>query len=68
MPLTQFPPDISLDAVGIVNNSFISLWYKNSMHQNPQLSNDYYAPRQQAPVAYYNDGSQTVRSNDTSPR
>ena len=68
MSLTQFPPDISLDAIGIVNNSFISLWYKNVAHQNPQPSNDYYSPRQQAPGLYSSDGSVTVRSSDNSSR
>ncbi|CAF2522135.1 unnamed protein product [Rotaria sp. Silwood2] len=68
MSLKQFSPDISLDAIGIVNNSFISLWYKNLIPQNQQPSNDYYSPRQQVPVPYSNDGSQTPRSSDMSSR
>ncbi|CAM4857765.1 unnamed protein product [Rotaria socialis] len=69
MSLTQFPPDISLDAIGIVNNSFISLWYKNAVHHNPQQpSNDYHSPGQQAPGLYSSDGSVTVRSSENSSR
>ncbi|CAF4596852.1 unnamed protein product [Rotaria sp. Silwood1] len=68
MSLTQFPPDISLDAIGIVNNSFVSLWYKNFVPQNQQLSNDYYSPRQQVQMPYSNDGSQTARSDMSSRR
>lgn len=57
MPLTQFPPDASLDTLGILNNSFISLWYRNQATNNqqqqqqqpPPPSNDYYSSRQQQP-------------------
>jgi hypothetical protein len=66
MPLTQFPPDSSLETIGIVNNSFISLWYKNIVHNNQQPSIDYYSPRQQVPYSHYSDGSQSSR--DVSPR
>ena len=82
MPLTQFPPDTSLDTLGILNNSFISLWYRNpapnsqqqqppppQQYQQQQPSNDYYTARQQAPPTYYSDGSQSPRGggpNDNS--
>jgi hypothetical protein len=77
MPLTQYPPDAPLDSLGIVNNSFISLWYKNSAPNNqqqqpPPPSNDYYPPRQQPPPSLYTDGSQSPRGGggpgDISPR
>jgi hypothetical protein len=77
MPLTQFPPDAALDTIGIVNNSFISLWYKssgqnNQQQQQQQPPNDYYSARQQVPPSLYGDGSQSPRGgggqNDTSPR
>jgi hypothetical protein len=81
MPLTQLPPDASLDTLGIVNNSFVSLWYKNSgpnnqqQQQQPPPPNDYYSTRQQPPpplTAFYGDGSQSPRGvggpNDLSPR
>jgi hypothetical protein len=77
MPLTQYPPDTSLDTLGILNNSFISLWYKNpapnsqqqQQQQQPppqqlqqqQPPNDYYSARQQVPPTYYGDGSQSPR-------
>jgi hypothetical protein len=67
MALTQFPPDSSLDTIGIINNSFISLWYKNSgYNQQQQQIIDYYSPRQQVPISYYSDGS--ISSRDMSPR
>jgi hypothetical protein len=69
MPLTQFPPDTSLDTLGILNNSFISLWYRNIVYNNQQQqSNDYYSPRQPISYSYYNDGSQSPRGSDTSTR
>lgn len=68
MALTQFPPDVSLDSIGIVNNSFVSLWYKNTMRQTPQPSNDYYSSQQQMPVSNSGDGSQTTRSFDGTSR
>ena len=67
MALTQFPPDSSLDTIGIINNSFISLWYKNlGYNQQQQQIIDYYSPRQQVPISYYSDGS--ISSRDMSPR
>ncbi len=74
MPLTQYPPDAPLDSLGIVNNSFISLWYKNTAYNNQQhqqyqqQSNDYYSPRQPVPYTYYSDGSQSSRESDMSAR
>jgi hypothetical protein len=69
MPLTQFPPDSSLDTIGIVNNSFVSLWYKNIGYNNQQQqTNDYYSPRQPIPYSYYSDGSLSTRGSDTSAR
>jgi len=69
MPLTQFPPDSSLDTIGIVNNSFVSLWYKNIGYNNPQQqTNDYYSPRQPISYSYYSDGSLSTRGSDTSAR
>jgi hypothetical protein len=76
MALTQYPPDAPLDSLGIVNNSFISLWYRNSApnnQQQPPASNDYYPPRQQQPPpSLYTDGSQSPRGGggpgDISPR
>jgi hypothetical protein len=79
MPLTQFPPDTSLDTLGILNNSFISLWYRNPAPNNQQQqqqppSNDYYSARQQPPpppATFYSDGSQSPRGGglgDISPR
>lgn len=53
MSLGQFPPDSTLTTLGIVNNSFISLWYKNS---NYNLS-------QTMPTSYYNDNPMTPREN-----
>ena len=53
MPLTQFPPDASLDTLGIVNNSFISLWYRSptqnnqQQQQQPPPQNDFYTGKQQ---------------------
>jgi hypothetical protein len=76
MPLTQFPPDASLDSLGILNNSFISLWYRNPASNNQQQQqqqhpNEYYQTRQQPPPQFY-DGSQSPRGgggpNDASPR
>ena len=77
MPLSQFPPDASLDTLGILNNSFISLWYRSPAPNNQQLQqqpppppppslppNDYYSTRQQiqqVQPAYYGDGSQSPR-------
>ncbi|UJR35185.1 hypothetical protein I4U23_027952 [Adineta vaga] len=62
--LTQYPPDTSLDSIGIVNNSFISLWVRNSSSNNPQ--------QQQISGSYYGDGSQSGynngNQNDMSPR
>ena len=67
--LTQYSPNLSLDAIGIRDNSFISLWSKNFGQNYQYQSNDYYSPRQQAPLVPYSvDGSQTVRSNELSPR
>ena len=61
MPLTQFPPDAPLDSLGIVNNSFISLWYRNPASNNQQAPMpDYYSARPQMPGPY-NDGSQSMR-------
>ncbi|CAF0789318.1 unnamed protein product, partial [Didymodactylos carnosus] len=64
--LTQFPPDAPLESVGIVNNSFISLWYKNVNQNSGQLQqqNDMFTPRQQ----YGGDGSQSPRQGQLSPR
>ena len=62
--LTQYPPDTPLDTVGIVNNSFISLWPK-SLPSNTQQ-------QQQPPASYYGDTSQSACNcgthNDMSPR
>jgi len=59
MPLTQFPPDASLDTLGILNNSFISLWYRNSApSQPPQQQQPQQQQQQQA--TYYNDPSQSA--------
>lgn len=68
MSLIQFPPDIALDAVGIVNNSFISLWYKSNVPQNSQLYNAYYSPSQQMQFSYGSNVPPTTRSNDMSAR
>lgn len=69
MPLTQFPPDSSLDTMGIVNNSFISLWYKTVIYTNPQpLMNEYYSPRQPVSYSYYSEGSRSPVGSDMSPR
>ena len=68
MPLTQFPPDAALESLGILNNSFISLWYKSAQQPAPQPSgqmNDYYSGRQaQPPGSMYGEGSQTSRGNE----
>ncbi|CAF1156405.1 unnamed protein product [Adineta ricciae] len=53
--LTQYPPDTPLDSIGIVNNSFVSLWVRNSV------------PNIQPQAQYYADGPQTGY-NETSPR
>jgi hypothetical protein len=67
MPLTQFPPDASLETLGIVNNSFISLWYRNTQAPPQQApTNDYYPSRQQAPPAFYPDNPQAGRGNEGS--
>jgi hypothetical protein len=84
MPLTQFPPDASLDTLGIVNNSFISLWYRNAANSNQQQQqqqqqqppSDYYSTKQQQqappPATFYADDSQSPRGGvgglDLSPR
>jgi hypothetical protein len=71
MSLAQFPPDSLLDTIGIVNNSFISLWYKNVVYTNQQQQqppNDYYSPRQPISYSYYNEGSRSPLGNDMSPR
>jgi hypothetical protein len=69
MLLTQFPPDSLLETIGIVNNSFISLWYRNIVYNNQQQqSTDYYSPRQPISYSYYSDGSQSPRGSDTSTR
>jgi hypothetical protein len=68
MSLTQFPPDSLLDTIGIVNNSFISLWYKNVVYINPKQSNDYYSPRQSVSYSYHSDGSRLPLGSDISPR
>lgn len=71
MPLTQFPPDATLDTLGIVNNSFVSLWYKNSgqnqQQQQQQPPQDYYQPRQQPPSSFYPDDSQSPRGGGADP-
>lgn len=73
IPLLQFPPDATLDTLGIVNNSFISLWYKNSGQSNqqppPPPSQDYYQPRQQQqpPPSSYQDDSQSPRGAGVEP-
>ena len=53
--LTQYPPDTPLDSIGIVNNSFVSLWVRSSV------------PNIQPPTQYYADGPQTGY-NEMSPR
>ncbi|CAF0879530.1 unnamed protein product [Rotaria sp. Silwood1] len=80
MPLTQYPPDAPLDSLGVVNNAFISLWYRGPGSNNQQQQqqqpqpppNEYYSTRQQAPSSFYGDGSQSTGGgggqNDTSPR
>jgi len=69
IPLTQFPPDCLLDTIGIVNNSFISLWYKNVNYNYQPISNvEYYSPRQPISYSYYNEGSRSPINNDLSPR
>ena len=69
MPLTQFPPDSSLDTMGIVNNSFISLWYKTVIYTNPQPPmTEYYSPRQPVSYSYYSEGSRSPVGSDLSPR
>lgn len=70
MPLTQFPPDSSLETIGIVNNSFVSLWYKTVIYTNPQPPpmNEYYSPRQPVSYSYYNEGSRSPVGSDLSPR
>ncbi|CAF2536498.1 unnamed protein product [Rotaria sp. Silwood2] len=83
MPLTQYPPDAPLDSLGVVNNSFIALWYRgpgsNNQQQQQQQQqqppppppNEYYSARQQPPPSFYGDGSQSTRGsggqNDLSP-
>jgi hypothetical protein len=68
MPLTHLPPDTSLDIIGIINNSFISLWYRNNLYDYQLQSNGYFSPRQQGISSYYEDGYQSLRSGDTSSR
>jgi hypothetical protein len=73
MPLTHFPPDASLDTVGIGNNSFISLWYKNAGPNNLQQQQlQQPLPPPPPPPAQFYDGSQSPRGiggpNDLSPR
>ncbi len=79
MLLTQFPPDATLDTLGIHNNSFVSLWYRNAASNNHQQQqqpppNEYYSTRQPPPPppSFYGDGSQSPRGgagpNDMSPR
>jgi len=71
MSVTQIPPDAPVESIGIVNNSFISLWYKNSnqnsgqqpQQQQQQQQTDYTARQQ-----YGGDGSQSPRQGQTSPR
>jgi hypothetical protein len=71
MPLIQFPPDSLLETIGIVNNSFISLWYKNVIHINQQQqqppSNDYYSSTQSMSYPYY-EVSRSPFSSDISQR
>ena len=56
MSLGQFPPDCLIETLGIANNSFISLWYKqNASFTSQQPTTDYYSPRTPMPVTYYND-------------
>lgn len=66
MPLGQFPPDTVIDTLGIINNSFLSLWYKTGTQNNQyqQQSTDYYSSGQAAPISYYNDGAQVIRDNN----
>ena len=71
IPLTQFPPDSLLDTIGILNNSFISLWYRNVIYnqqQQQQQSSDYYSSGQPISYSYYSDGSRSPLGSDTSPR
>ena len=70
MPLAQFPPDSLLETIGIVNNSFVSLWYKNVIHVNQQQqqpTTDYYSPRQSMSYPYY-EVSRSPLSSDISQR
>ena len=69
MPLSHLPPDTSLATIGIVNNSFISLWSRNNMYGNQQQQlAAFYSPRQQGTSGYYEDGSQSLRSSAASSR
>lgn len=58
MPLGQFPPDSSLETLGIVNNSFISLWYKNVNYNQSQSM----------PLSSYRENPMTPRDNYTPTR
>ncbi|CAF3553054.1 unnamed protein product [Adineta steineri] len=75
MPLMHLPPDTSLQTIGITNNAFISLWYRNNIYIDQQQIADYFTPRQQQNADYitprqqemssyyYDDGSQSLRSS-----
>ena len=73
IPLTQYPPETTLDTIGIVNNSFISLWYRNSGQQQQQPPQEYYQPRQQQqqppppPSSYYPEEPQSPRGGGMDP-
>ena len=61
IPLTQYPPETTLDTIGIVNNSFISLWYRNSgqqQQQPPPPPSSYYPEEPQSPRGGGMDPSQ----------
>lgn len=65
MSITLYPPDAPLESIGVANNSFISLWYRNA-GPNPQMQ------QQAPPAAFYGDGSLSSRGTggytDTSSR
>lgn len=69
MPLTQLPPDASLETVGIGNNSFISLWYRpppSQFQQQQPMMNDYNSSRQGPPQSVYPDSFPMLRPADGS--
>lgn len=57
--LNQYPPDTPLDAIGVVNNSFVSVWTRSAQANPP-------------PQQYYSDAGQPGYNysgqNDMSPR